>query len=248
MAQVRPGHEAWTGGEGDVGVLVLHGYTSSPFGMRGLAEHVADAGFAVELPRLPGHGTHWKDLARTTWRDWAREAIAALEALRARTSHQVAVGLSMGGALALHLAETRGDLAGLALVNPAVSTTNPVARLVPLLQHVVPSVAGLGNDIALEGADEEPYDRNPVRSQASVLELMARVRANLGRVTCPVLVFTSRQDHVVEPANGEQILAGVASTDVEQVWLERSYHVAQLDHDGPEIARRTVDFVRRVTA
>lgn len=248
MAQVLPGHEAWSGGDGPVGVLVLHGYTSSPYGMRGLAEHIAAAGHPVELPRFPGHGTHWKDLAKTTWRDWAREAIGALEVLRSRTEQQVVVGLSMGGALALHLAETRDDIAGIVLINPAVSTTNPIAKLVPFLKFVVPSVAGLGNDIALEGADEQPYDRNPVRSQASLLELMKIVRDGLGEVTCPTLVFTSRQDHVVEPVNGKQIIDGVSSTDTEQVWLEQSFHVAQLDHDAPEIERRTVEFIERVTA
>jgi carboxylesterase len=248
MAQVLAGHEAWSGGDGPVGVLVLHGYTSSPYGMRGLAEHIAAAGHRVELPRYPGHGTHWKDLAKTTWRSWAREAIGALEVLRNRTQQQVVLGLSMGGTLALHLAETRDDIAGVVLLNPFVSTTDPIARLLPVLKWVVPSVAGLGNDIALEGADEQPYDRNPVRSQASVVELANMVRSNLAAVTCPTLVFTSRQDHVVEPGNGRQVLEGVSSTDIEQVWLERSFHVAQLDHDAPEIERRTLDFIARVTA
>lgn len=248
MAQVMPGHEAWSGGDGDVGVLVLHGYTSSPYGMRGLAEHIAGAGYRVELPRLPGHGTHWRDVAKTRWRDWAREAIGALETLRSRTSQQVVVGLSMGGTLALHLAETRDDLSGAILINPIVSTSAPIARFLPVLKLVLPSVGGLGNDIAKEGGDEQPYDRNPLRAQASVLELGGRVRDRLADVTCPLLVFTSRQDHVVEPINGQQILEGVSSTDTEQVWLERSYHVAQLDHDAPEIEGRTLDFIRRVTA
>jgi carboxylesterase len=248
MAQVLPGHEAWSGGEGDVGVLVLHGYTSSPYGMRGLAEHIADAGFSVELPRYPGHGTHWKDLAKTTWRDWVREAIAALEVLRSRTSSQVLVGLSAGGTIALHLAATRDDIAGAALINPFVSTKDPLARLLPILKLVVPSVAGLGNDIALEGGDEQPYDRNPLKSQASLIELAGIVREGLPDVTAPLLILTSRQDHVVEPVNGEQILAGVSSEDTEQVWLEQSYHVAQLDLDREEIEQRIVEFIRRVTA
>jgi carboxylesterase len=248
MAQVLPGHEPWSGGDGDVGVLVLHGYTSSPYGLRGLAEHLADAGFAVEVPRLPGHGTHWKDLARTSWRDWAREAIAGLETLRSRTSQQVVLGLSMGGSLALHLAETRDDIAGIVLINPIIFTKSPVARLLPVLKLLVPSIPGLGNDIAKAGGDEQPYDRNPLRSLASVLELAARVRPGLGDVTCPVLLFTSRQDHVVEPENSVEIIARVSSEDAEQVWLERSYHVAQLDHDAPEIERRAVAFARRITA
>jgi carboxylesterase len=247
MAEVRPGHEAWAGGEGETGVLVLHGYTSSPYGMRGLAEHLAEAGFAVELPRFPGHGTHWKDLARTRWRDWARESIAALDRLRGRTRVQTVVGLSMGGALALHLAETRDDLAAAVLINPFLHTSDPVARLLPLVKWVVPTLAGLGNDIALEGADEQPYDRNPLRAQASVIELGARVREGLAAVTCPLLVFASRQDHVVEPANSEEVIAAVSSEDTELVWLERSYHVAQLDHDRDLIHERTVGFLSRVT-
>lgn len=248
MPQVIPGHEAWSGGEGEVGILVIHGYTSSPYGMRSLAEGIAEAGFSVELPRLPGHGTRWQDLRSTTWRDWAREAIAALERLRARTRVQAVVGLSMGGTLALHLAETRDDVAGLVLINPLLMSSRFLARLLPGLKLVVPTIPGLGNDIAKEGGDEQPYDRNPLESQASVLELGARVRADLSEVTCPLLVFTSRQDHVVEVENSALVLEGVSSGDTEQVWLERSYHVAQLDHDGPEIEERTIAFLRRVTA
>ncbi len=248
MAQVIPGHEAWSGGEGDAGVLMLHGYTSSPYGIRPLAEHIAEAGFSVELPRLPGHGTRWQDLAKTTWRDWAREAIGALEVLRSRTRVQAVVGLSIGGTLALHLAETRDDIAGLAVVNPFLFSSKPIAKLLPVLKMLLPSLPAFGNDIALEGGDEQPYERNPLRSQASVFEIGRRVRKDLAEVRCPLLVMTSRQDHVVETANSEEVVAGVSSTDVEHVWLERSYHVAPLDHDRAEIEQRIVDFLRRVTA
>lgn len=248
MAQVIPGHEAWSGGEGEAGVLVLHGYTASPYGMRPLAEHIAEAGFSVELPRLPGHGTRWQDLRKTTWRDWAREAIGALEVLRSRTRTQAIVGLSLGGTIGLHLAETRDDIAGLVAINPFLTTSDPLARFIGILKLVVPSVAGLGNDIALEGGDEQAYSRNPVRSQASVLEFGRRVRDDLSEVTCPLLVITSRQDHVVETTNSEEVLASVSSTDTQQVWLERSFHVAPLDHDRPEIEQRSVDFLRRVTS
>ncbi len=55
---ILPGCEPWSSpGGGPHGVLVLHGFTGSPVSMRPLAEALADAGFAVELPRLPGHGT-----------------------------------------------------------------------------------------------------------------------------------------------------------------------------------------------
>jgi carboxylesterase len=248
MAQVIPGHEAWSGGEGEVGVLVLHGHTASPYSVRPLAQLIANAGYAVELPRLPGHGTHWKDLAKTTWRDWARESIGAFEMLRSRSRLQVIVGLSVGGALALHLAATRDDVAGIVLVNPSVWTGDPRVKILPLLKHVLPSVPGVANDIALEGQDEAAYDRMPTRSAASLVEFQRLVRDSFSEVTCPVLLLTSPQDHVVEPVGSDMIREGVSSTDLEQVLLDRSYHVAWLDHDRPIIEERTLEFIQRVTS
>jgi carboxylesterase len=248
MAQIIPGHESWSGGEGEVGVLVLHGYTASPYAVRPLAQLIANAGYSVELPRLPGHGTHWKDLAKTTWRDWAREAIGAFETLRSRTRTQVIVGLSVGGALGLHLAEARDDIAGLVVVNPSIWTGDPRVKLLPILKRIIPSFPGVANDICLEGGDEHAYDRLPTRSSASLIELQMMVRDNLAEVTCPVLILTSPQDHVVEPVCSDMVRQGVSSSDVEQVLLERSFHVAWLDHDREELEQRTIEFIKRVTS
>ena len=55
-----------TGETGRVGVLVSHGFTGSPFSMRPWAQHLADAGYTVRLPRLPGHGTRWRELNTTS--------------------------------------------------------------------------------------------------------------------------------------------------------------------------------------
>ena len=56
-APVLPGAEPWSAPGGPHGALVLHGFTGCPQSMRGLAQALAAAGFAVELPLLPGHGT-----------------------------------------------------------------------------------------------------------------------------------------------------------------------------------------------
>src|ERR1700685_394618 len=62
---------------GPVGVLLCHGFTGSPQALRPWAEYLADQGLTVSLPRLPGHGTTWQDLARTGWRDWFAEVDVA---------------------------------------------------------------------------------------------------------------------------------------------------------------------------
>ena len=85
------------------GVLVLHGFTGNPGSMRGVADAMVAAGFHVEMPLLPGHGTRVADMLPTRWADWSAAADAAYQRLAARSSKVVVVGLSMGGALTLRL-------------------------------------------------------------------------------------------------------------------------------------------------
>jgi carboxylesterase len=240
--------QPWSCEGGDAGVLLLHGFTGNPASMRPLATALAEAGFAIELPLLPGHGTRWRDMACTTWQDWARGAIEALGRLQARTEAQVVVGLSAGGTLTLHLAAAQGDtLSGIVLINPSLFSLDPRLRLLPMLRRVVPCLPSFGDDIAKQGVTERAYAQVPLNALYSLTQLWWLVRQRLAEVKTPVLVLTSRRDHVVEPENSAAVLAGISSTDVEQVWLERSYHVATLDYDAELIAERTTAFVMRVT-
>ena len=68
----------------------------------------------------------------------------------------------------------------------------------------------------------------------------------LPRVKCPTLVITSRQDHVVDPANGLRIVSGLGSNRAEMVWLENSYHVATIDNDKALIAQLTINFIKSI--
>jgi carboxylesterase len=158
----------------------------------------------------------------------------------------VVAGLSMGGALALQLLATEPGLAGGVLVNPSVNPRDPRLRALPVAKWLVPAVGGLGNDIAKPQADERPYHRVPLKALASLVEGQRDLRGQLHRVSQPLLVLTSAQDHAVDPADSRLVVERVASTDVEHVTLERSYHVATLDHDAELVADRTERFVRRV--
>ena len=246
---VLAGAEPYHHDGGPIGVLLCHGFTGTPQSMRPWAEHLAGHGLTVALPRLPGHGTRWQELNRTTWRDWYAEDERALFALRERCDTVVAMGLSMGGTLALRLAEEHRDAVdGLVLVNPSVHTENRVARYLPVLKRVLPSVKAIGNDISRSGVTELAYARTPLRALHSLTELWALTRADLALVVAPVLLFRSTVDHVVEASNSALVLAGIGSTDVEQRVLADSYHVATLDHDAESIFSGSLDFARRVAA
>ena len=232
---------------GDVGVLFLHGFTGSPASLRPWAERTAEAGYRVSLPLLPGHGTIWQELAVTSWQDWYDCADREYRRLRESCDQVFVAGLSMGGALALRIAQHHPDVAGLMLVNPAVLHAEPRQYLVPLLRHLVPAVKGIGNDINKPGQDEHSYDTAPVNAVHEMHRLWADVRSTLDLVTCPLVLFRSLTDHVVPAASSAVVLRQVSSADLTEHALPRSFHVATLDHDADTIVAESLAFLSRVS-
>lgn len=245
--QISPVAEPLSVDGSDVGVLVCHGFTGNPSSMRGIAQACADQGWSVRLPRLPGHGTTWQDLNTRTWPEWYAEVDAAFMQLRERCRVVVVVGLSMGGSLVTLLAQEHGtEVDGLVLINPAYRMTDRRLVALPVLRRVVPSIAGIASDVAKPGVAEHAYDRTPLHALHSAMQLWARVSRDLPQVTQPVLLLHSAVDHVVDPSNSELLLSRISSTDVTEVVLERSFHVATLDHDAELVVESTLEFVRRI--
>lgn len=233
---------------GPVGVLFCHGFTGSPASLRPWAEQTAAAGHTVSLPLLPGHGTVWQELNVTSWRDWYDHVDAEYRRLQDTCEQVFVAGLSMGGSLALRLAEQHTDVAGLLLVNPALGAVDPMARFAGVLKYLVPATPSIGNDIALEGVDEGAYDMTPVAGVHELFKLWADVRSCLDLVTCPVMLFRSTIDHVVPGSSSDTIKRLVSSEDITEVQLPNSYHVATLDHDAHTIVELSLQFIDRIEA
>jgi carboxylesterase len=242
------GAEPFSASGATYGALVLHGFTGNPFSMRGVAHALAEAGLTVELPLLPGHGTAVADMVPTRWEDWSGAAEAAWRDLLGRCDRVAIVGLSMGGTLSCWLGENHPEVAGLVLINPLVRSLpdDAIDGLQSLVDAGETIMGGIGSDIALPDADELSYPETPLEPLLSLLPAARQVGHDLGRITCPVLLFSSRDDHVVAPENGDDIEAALGDR-CERVWLEQSYHVATLDYDRAEIEKRTTEFVLRVT-
>lgn len=240
-----PGAEPYHHDGGAVGVLVLHGFTGQPRSVTPWARELADAGYTVSVPRLPGHGTRWEDLAVTRFADWYSEADRAFTALREICERVAVAGLSMGGTLSLRLAERRPEeVAALLLVNPSVHTERFDRHLLPVARRLLKKFPGIVNDIKRPGQDEGGYDSMPLNAFHSLQQAWGEVKADIGAIVAPMLVMHSREDHVVEPSNSAWILEHVSSAVREEVWLEDSYHVATLDNDFPVIVARSLDFLR----
>jgi carboxylesterase len=248
-APVMAGAEPFSAPGGPHGALVVHGFTGNPSSVRPLAEALAGAGFAVEAPLLPGHGTSVDDMATTRFPDWAAALEACYLELAGRTDSVVAAGLSMGGTLAAWLAARQPRVAGLVAVNglfdPPAESFAGMLRV--CLEQGRDRLPGIGSDIAAPGVAELAYEAAPIEALLSLHEAVGELSERLPEIRCPVLILTSPQDHIV-PSVSSDVLADRVSGPVERLTLERSYHVATLDYDADLIVDRAVEFALRVTA
>ena len=228
---VTPGAEPWSAGprgRAEVGVLLCHGFTGSPQSLRPWGEYLAarHPEFAIELPLLPGHGLPWRELQRTGWQDWYGTLDRAFVELKARCDQVFVMGLSMGGGLALRLAERHpAEVAGLVLVNPSVTRNKPAEALLPVLSKVLASIPAIASDIKKPGMKEIGTDRTPLKAAASLSRFWTIVARDLPQVTAPLLVLRSAEDHVVHPRNSALVLERAGSADKREVVLRESYHV-----------------------
>jgi carboxylesterase len=231
-------------GSTDLGLLVVHGFTSTPGSMLELAQALNTAGgWTAALPLLPAHGTVWTDLNKVRWQDWEAAVEAAYQALAKRCKRVAVIGLSLGGALTLNLATKHPELAGLVLVNHLIFFDDirvPFAPLIRLLLAGVPAIAG---DIKAPGVKEPAYTMTPTGGVDECRKLVNQLKPQVAGLKMPVLIFKSKEDHVVPLRSATWTLDQLASAKKELIWLDNSYHVATMDHDLGRIAQESAKFL-----
>lgn len=239
-----PEEQPFAADGGRIGVVVSHGFTGTPATMRPWADHLAAAGYTVRLPLLPGHGGSWQETNQSRWPQWYGAVEQAYDEVAARCDIVFAAGLSMGGTLVTRLAEQKGaDIAGLILVNPAFGTQRFDAKFAPYITWLIKSRPSIGGDIKKPGVEEPANDRTPIVAFASLYKLWKLTVADLAKVTAPIRMYRSVEDHVVDPLSAKLLKAGATSTKVEEIMLENSYHVATLDYDADVIFEGSVAFI-----
>lgn len=248
--QVIPGAEEWSHTTtSNVGALVVHGFTGNPSSMRELAQAFADAGFNVEMPRLAGHGTEVSDLLDKRWSHWSADAEAAYQKLSKRCIKVVVAGLSMGGALTLWLASKHADLAGIVCINPVTQPLGDdmMGAIKGMIDAGTEVFPGIGSDIADPNVKESSYPETPLRALSSLMvDGVGPLSSSYSSIKVPMMLFSSRNDHVVDPQQGD-FLAAQYGGSCERIMLEKSFHVATQDFEKDVINSRAVEFARKVT-
>jgi carboxylesterase len=242
---ILAGAEEFSFEGGPVGALLIHGFTGSPQGLRGLGEYLAARGIAVEGIRLPGHGTTWQDLNERRSEEWVAAVEEGFAKLARRREKLFLVSLSFGSALAFDFAARHPEkVSGVVSLAGLVLVKDPRRFFAGVIRRVTKSIPGVGNDIADPDGAEIAYERFPTSAGHQMLQFIRGARRSLPQVTCPVLVMHSHNDHTVHPANAVEIHDRVGSGDKQLIWVDDSYHVITLDVDRQKVYESTYEFIR----
>lgn len=237
-------------------VVCLHGYTGYPGELALPAKRLHEAGFDVFVPRYPGHGTDADDFLRTGRNDWIGEAQRVLVEAMENYREISLIGHSMGGAIALILAERFG-INRVVLYAPALS--------IPSLPLGLISILGLF--VKRRPQKWQPDDRYPFFDDRDASDdaylgeqywswLYPRQLRQLGLIMreslkalsaseTDILVMTGGEDVVVDRQVGTMVLE-MGNGQNNWIHLEKGTHLIPYDIDEgtrEEAMERTVSWL-----
>ena len=215
-----------------LGIVLVHGFLSSPAELRELADKLVALGYPVIGVRLSGHGTSPHDLGDRAWTDWLSSVRRGVEIISAFADKVCVVGFSTGGTLALRLAaEHRDTLAGVVAVSAPIKFRNRNLLFVPVLHGLNRLTRWMSTGDGVmpfrPHESEHPkinYRHIPVRGLYELRQLVEDAETRLDDVICPVCIIQGTDDPVIDPTSADLIITKVASADKTLHWITSNRH------------------------
>lgn len=243
--KVKP--DAFTYDGGQIGLLLVHGFTGSAAEMLPMGDYFHERGLTVHAPLLAGHGTTPEDMRKTRWPDWRASVDEGVKLIRQLGCTQIfAAGLSMGGTLVLDLAQ-RFNLAGVIPMCAPVKLKDKRSWMAPFIHYFWPYLER--DETKPEHIEQAivPYDRTPIACVASLRQLIRKVCRHLPNIQTPAFIAQACQDETVELSSARTIYDGLSSRYKVLRWYAQSSHIITLDHEKEQLFHDIEEFIRHVS-
>ena len=215
-----------------LGVVMVHGFLSSPAELRGLGDALHAAGLPVIGVRLRGHGTSPWDLSTRTLDDWVGSVRQGQRIMAGLAERHVVVGFSMGGSLAIiRAAEPEFGLSGAVAINVPAGFEDSRMKLVPLVHGanaVIGMVAGTDGVVPFRPNNSENshinYASIPMSSLSELAGSASVVKAAARGVAVPTLVIQATSDPVVSADVVRDMVATMPTELTDMVDIDSDVH------------------------
>jgi carboxylesterase len=220
------------------GVLLIHGFTGTPWALRDLGWKLAQQGKTVLAPLLPGHGSTPEDLNKTKCEDWIRTGQEAFQYLQQTCDTIDIIGLSAGGTIALNLAAENLVQKLVCLSTPIDSESFNKVMFNKMIKYWPKWHSLCKKHTRLNG-----YRVYPLNAVNEFYQLLDNTKEKLHRIQCPTLLIHSKLDKTVSFNQMEMIAAGIHSNTVNQIALDSDHHAITLGRYQAEVQKKIIQFL-----
>jgi carboxylesterase len=229
-------------------VLLIHGWTSTPYEVRRLGVYLNENGYTVSSPLLKGHGTVPKDLENVHWTDWIHDITEAYDTLKKNHKKVFVTGTSIGANLAVILAKNKPDVAGLVLMampyklrfeRTAIFLAKLLNAFKSYNKKYYPPTFGVSTSITRVIS----YQTYPIQSAIETFELIRVARNILSRISQPCFVLQSTSDHIAAKGSLEKIYEKIKSKAKKKKYVKRAYHTFISDIKNKEVFEDILNFL-----
>jgi len=232
-------------GSNNIGILLLHGWSSPPEELLPLAKYLNSLGYTVSAPLFRGHGTKPEDLLGITRQDWIADARKSLEEMKKQASKIFVGGISMGGNISMLLSEDESIVGIVAMGASVKFHFHSLVRIVLFFMGLTKTYRKkkFSPGVRKKMGKRDAYTYYPVESAREVAKLADETRKYLPRITKPILIMQSTIDHMVSKKSPQIIFDGVSSRVKEIYWVKNKYHVFAGEKSAQEKIGEFIDAV-----
>lgn len=230
------------------GVLLVHGWTTTPYELRRLGKYLNDNGYTVMSPMLRGHGTVPKDLEGIKWTDWMADLEKAYRELKNKCDTVYLIGTSIGSNLSIIFASQKSEVAGLVLMAAPYEIRKEkfvevvgkfLSKIKKYNRKFYPPTFGVSTTITRLIS----YKTYPIKNALEVLDLIKKSRDMLPQISQPCYIIQSSSDHIVTKKSLEKIYEKIGSKVKAKKYIHRAYHTFISDIKNEHVFNDILNFL-----
>ena len=212
-----------------LGVYLIHGFSSTTYEVKKLADYLAEQGYKVKADNLPGHGTTLSDCNSTKYTEWLSFVEQGIAEMYSACDKVIVIGVSMGAVLSLHLGSLF-PVDGIIVASALFKFKNEfnirvMNRLFHRIKKTIPKRSTFNPDqVKVKKIQFYGYSQYPLSALNEMRKMIDKVKLNLHKISSSVLLIHSTVDLTAPIENFQFIQDHLTTKDLHTLALHKTGH------------------------